>query len=391
MEMNKLKILHLCLGSFYIDNYSYQENLLPKYHKKIGCDVEIVASLMTFDENGKPAFLEKGSTYVNENGIKVTRLDNMKPVRLNRILKNYIGTYEAIKSAAPDIIFVHGCQFKAIDEVVQYVKEHKDVKVYVDNHADYSNSATNFLSKNILHKILWKRCAHLIEPYAEKFYGVLPARVDFLQELYGLPKDKCELLVMGVDDEKAEEAEKPEIKAEFRRKHDIKEDDFLIMTGGKIDLFKQQTLLLMDAVNNINDPKVKLIVFGSVVNELKQEVEKRCSDRVQYVGWIKAEESYKFFAACDLAVFPGRHSVFWEQVTGQGIPMIVKHWEGTTHVDLGGNVKFLYKDSEEEIRDAITSVVNNKQEYDEMKRVAKEKGKDVFSYRNIAKRSIEAS
>ena len=30
--------------------------------------------------------------------------------------------------------------------------------------------------------------------------------------------------------------------------------------------------------------------------------------------------------------------------------MIVKYWEGTTHVDIGGNCEFIYKDSVEEIR-----------------------------------------
>ena len=29
-----MKIVHLCLGCFYIDNYSYQENMLPKFHKE---------------------------------------------------------------------------------------------------------------------------------------------------------------------------------------------------------------------------------------------------------------------------------------------------------------------------------------------------------------------
>ena len=344
---------------------------------------------MTFDKNGNRAYIDKGLSYVNENGIKVTRLDNKKPIRVNRLFKRYIGAYKAIENAAPDIIFIHGCQFMDIDQVIKYVKKHKAVKVYVDNHADYSNSATNVLSKNILHKLFWKSCAHKIEPYVKKFYGVLPARVDFLVDLYKLPKEKCELLVMGVDDEKAEEAERPEVRSEIRGKYAIGEDDFLIITGGKIDMFKQQTLLLMDAVNRINDPKVKLIVFGSVVNELKEEVNKRCSDRVKYIGWVQSDESYKYFAAGDLAVFPGRHSVFWEQVAGQGIPMIVKHWEGTTHVDLGGNVKFLYDDSEAEIEQALREVVYDKDVYDSMKQVAEQKGKDVFSYLNIARRSIE--
>ena len=61
-----MKILHLMLGCFYIDNYSYQENYLPKHHKLQGHDVEIVASLVTFDENGKATRLPHASKYTNE-------------------------------------------------------------------------------------------------------------------------------------------------------------------------------------------------------------------------------------------------------------------------------------------------------------------------------------
>ena len=61
-----MKILHLMLGCFYIDNYSYQENYLPKYHKMLGNEVEIVASLVSFDENGKSTVLPKADKYTNE-------------------------------------------------------------------------------------------------------------------------------------------------------------------------------------------------------------------------------------------------------------------------------------------------------------------------------------
>lgn len=54
-----MKVLHICLASFYIDNYSYQENLLPIYHKKMGYDVEIIASLFNFDKNGIGYFEKK--------------------------------------------------------------------------------------------------------------------------------------------------------------------------------------------------------------------------------------------------------------------------------------------------------------------------------------------
>lgn len=54
-----------------------------------------------------------------------------------------------------------------------------------------------------------------IEPYVKKFYGVLPARVDFLIDVYNLPKEKCELLVMGADDDLVKKNEKPEIRKKF--------------------------------------------------------------------------------------------------------------------------------------------------------------------------------
>ena len=140
--------------------------------------MEILASLVSFDKNGKVCTLERGSRYNNEYGIPVTRLEYKKSI-IGQRLRQYEGTYEAISKSKPDIIFIHGCQFLDIKHIVNYVKEHTDVKVYVDNHADFSNSATNWLSKHILHGLIWRKCAYLIEPYTEKFYGVLPSRVDF--------------------------------------------------------------------------------------------------------------------------------------------------------------------------------------------------------------------
>lgn len=377
-----MKILHICLANFFIDNYSYQENMLPKYHAMMGHEVEVLASLVSFDKDGKFCLLEKGGKYLNEYNIPVTRLEYKDHFGARR-LRHYKGTYEELERIKPDIMFIHGCQFQDIKYVVEYIKNHKNVKVFVDNHADFSNSATNWISKNILHKIIWRRCAKKIEPYAEKFYGVLPARVEFLKNMYKLPADKCELLIMGADDELVAEADNPEKIKELRQKYNVAEDDFLIVTGGKIDLFKTQTLLLMEAVKSIKN--VKLLVFGSVVPEMKEQFESLCGGNVIYIGWIDAKDSYKYFAASDFAVFPGRHSVFWEQVAAQAKPMIVKYWDGTTDVDMGGNVRFLYKDSVSEIKEEIEYVKDN---FEYMKEAARTAAKN-FLYSDIAKRSIE--
>ena len=155
-----------------------------------------------------------------------------------------------------------------------------------------------------------------------------------------------ELFVMGADDELVEKAAQAEVRDRIRKKYNILDDDFLVMTGGKIDAYKTQTILLLQAIRNIDNDKVKLVVFGSVSDELKDEVNSLVDGvKIQYIGWINTKDSYDLFASADLVVFPGRHSVYWEQVAGQGIPMIVKDWNGTHHIDLGGNVEFIKEDS----------------------------------------------
>ena len=197
---------------------------------------------------------------------------------------------------------------------------------------------------------------------------------------------------MGADDDAVAAADTIEVKRALREQYGIAEDDFLIMTGGKIDQYKTQTLLLMEAVRNIKNEKVKLIVFGSVTPELKSKVNDLSDNhKVQYVGWVLSKDSYKYFAAADLVVFPGRHSVFWEQVVAQGIPMLVKDWPGTHHIDVGGNVVFLHNDSEEEIELRITELLDNPIQYNKMKEIALSTGKKEFSYSEIARKSIADS
>ncbi|MDR3586074.1 MAG: glycosyltransferase family 4 protein [Desulfosporosinus sp.] len=385
-----MNLLHLCISNYYIDNYSYQENLLPKYHKLNGYNVSIIASLKTFDANGNPSFLEKGSSYINEYGIPVTRLNYKSPFKsISKQTRSCEGTYEAIARVAPDIIFIHGCQFLDMYQVVKYVKKNPEVKIYVDNHSDFINSAGSWVSRNIFHKIVWRRCVKLIEPYTTMFYGVLPARVDFLIKMYNLPQDKVELLIMGADDEKLDFENQPQIRKDIRDKLEIGMDDFVLITGGKIDRRKNVHLLLQ-AMKEIEDNKIKLIVFGSCDEEMRAELSLLSNrENIRNIGWISASEQNNYFLASDLAVFPGTHSVLWEQAIGAGLPCIFKKWDGMQHVDVGGNCLFLNQDSVLEIKQMILKLYHNRDLFNTMKSVAIQKGIVHFSYSEIAKRSIK--
>ena len=51
----------------------------------------------------------------------------------------------------------------------------------------------------------------------------------------------------------------------------ISADDFLLVTGGKIDQ-KKNIDLLMQAVERINSSHVKLIVFGNILPEIEKKI-----------------------------------------------------------------------------------------------------------------------
>ena len=334
-------ICHICLSGPYNEGWTYQENLLSKYHAKLGHRVFLLATPYAIADQGmekKPA-----ERYLNADGVYIIRLRARRNLLLGSRGNRFPALSEELEAISPNILFVHSPQFLDAGLVANYVSKHPECILYVDNHADHSNSATNWFSSLFLHRILWKHSAHQLLRCATKFYGVLPARVDFL-----------------------------------------------VMTGGKIDQWKTQTLLLMEAVQKLEDSRVRLIVFGSVVPELRTQFDALVDGtKVQYAGWVQAGETYDYAAAADLFVFPGRHSVLWEQIAGQGVPMLIKDWPGTHHVDLGGNVAFLQEGSTEEIREILQHLLDHPEELSHMKDVAVREGMRVFSYEDIARRSIE--
>ena len=205
-----------------------------------------------------------------------------------------------------------------------------------------------------------------------------------MKDIYHLPAEKVKLLVMGVDDEMVEALSG--CRNSFRDRHGIK-GETVIITGGKIDESKTQVITFLKMMHEQPNTSVKVLVFGSIIPSMKDEVLSLCDgERIKYLGWLGHPQIYEALISSDLAVYPGRHSVLWEETVGIGLPMIVKRWDGTTHVDLGGNVLFLDDDSKETLKKAMMVALAN---LDKMKEVAIEKGRVVFSYRNIALRAIQ--
>jgi hypothetical protein len=387
-----MKILHCCLANFYIDNFGYQENILTKMHKLQGHDVEIVASTETYLDEKKLGYV-KPSNYINEYGIKVTRLPyiNFLPHLISKKLRIYKGLSGTIRDFQPDIIFLHGVQFLSVHAIKRYVAKHKNVKIFADGHADFINSARNWLSKNILHKVIYRHCAQVLVPFTEKFFGVTPLRVEFFKDVYKVPKDKVDLLVLGVDDSALDLKNRLKIREEIREKLGLENNDVVIITGGKIDE-RKNIHNLMRVVGVDFDARVKLLVFGEPTNEMADLIGKLFqAPNIIKLGWLAPDDIYDYLYAADFAFFPGTHSVLWEQCVGIGLPCVFRRWRGMEHVDVGGNCIFLESGDEQEIKSVIDRILDKDGVFSSLKKSASLNGPSKFLYSEIAKKAIGQS
>lgn len=149
-------------------------------------------------------------------------------------------------------------------------------------------------------------------------------------------------------------------------------------------------MLLMEAVHNIERNNIKLLIFGPVSDLIKDRFNKAFDkNKMKYISWANTQQPYDYFAIADLVVFLGRHSVYWEQAAGQGKPVLCKYWEGTTHVDIGGNVEFLKENNSIEIKEHILALIENTEKIEMMKKEAEKQQHEKFLYKNISLISIE--
>lgn len=383
-----MNIVHIAPCSPYNEGWGYQDNLLPKYHAKAGNNVTLIITNQEH-KDGKLVEVEC-IDYYSTDRFRVIR--KKKKIFINHKITDFlslIDVYDLLKQLNPDMIFCHGLSNITILQVVRYKKKiNSSVIIVQDNHADYNNigqKQSGFVG--FTSRAFWRIINHYAIEYVEKVYGVTPCRQKFAIDYYGIPSEKTDLLIMGADDDKIDLRNKSNIRKRIRKEFNIADDEFVIVTGGKIDN-KKNILQLMKAVQNLD--KVKLIIFGNLKDDVKNEFKNILlnSKNIIYLGWIDSSYVYNYFFASDLVCFPGQHSVLWEQACASKVPCMFKRWDGMEHVDNGGNSIFLSDVSEIAIRRAILDLIGS-EKYLSMKEVAESDKTQIYLYSNISKKSLE--
>ena len=380
-----MKIVHIAPCAPYNEGWGYQENLLPKYHYKLGHEVCLIVS-DAMHEDGKLTITECCDKIMDD-GVRLIRIPSGYSHNRNALeaIRANMNIYPLLCQLKPDYIFFHGLISESILQVVRYKRKINPGCIIVqDNHMDYRN-ARQIRSKirRFYYRFLVKRTIN----YIDKVYGVTPWRKDYAEDYFNVPKNKTDVLLMGADDEVMDFEGRTLHRKVIRDKYNIKDDEYLIVSGGKIDADKNIDILIK-ACEGIEN--VRLLLFGSINTNIKDKLLDliRNSSRVTYVGWIEAKECYKYFYAADLVCFLGTHSVLWEQACASKIACVFKLWPGMNHVDVGGNALLLDKIDEQSLRGTIRSLLFT-EKYFAMKKAAESTITDVFRYSFIARKSLD--
>lgn len=315
------------LCELYIENLEYQENLLVKYYRKHGHEVVVITStyenIFDYYNNKHDNSLPKKVYY--DHGAKIIKL----PFQFNYLgkIKKYTNIKEYVEDFKPDLLYIHDIMPNMM-ELLEYKKNNPHVRMIMDYHADYSNSAYGWMSLNILHKIIRKKLyMDPVKKHISRFYPVVPGGAKFLREVYNIPDKDMEVLPLGGDVDLVDEIKRSGKRNEIRQNLGIKDQDIVIFTGGKFTPVKK-THLLLEAFNEMNDQNLQLIIVGDADN-YNQEYKKKLlnlSERksnIHYIGWLDNKGVYEHLSASDIAVFPASQSIVWQQAIASGLPLIV--------------------------------------------------------------------
>lgn len=302
-----MKILHCCLSSFYNENYNYQENMLPRQNKADGHEVMILASTEVFVNNKEIGYVDP-EEYINKDGVRVIRVPYKKIIndQFSHKFRAYKGVYGILEDFKPDIILFHGMSAWELLTIKKYVKKNC-VKLFIDNHANYLNSAQGRFSLYVLHKLFYKNILRQVLPYTQQVLCVGFREMEFAKTLYGVGEEKLKHYPLGgniiSDDEYLKRREKT------RNELRIGKNELVFLHSGKMNKAKMTDQLVKE-FKKINEKDWHLLIAGSLLEDIKVDVEQVLNqdNRISYLGWKSAEELVDLMCASDVYLQPGSPS-----------------------------------------------------------------------------------
>lgn len=378
-----MRIMHFALSCFYIEGYTYQENVLPTIHAQMGHDVLMVASRVSFDKNGSPCLIQP-SHYYSKDGFEVIRVPYKKffSKGILRRIRIYSGVYNIIENFKPDIMYFHGCSALELNTIIKYKKAHPEVTLFLDNHADRNNSASSKLSLVVQHKMLYKWALKRALPYVEKLLCPSIECMDFCRDIYGVPEEMLEFYPLGGTLVSA--AERRSIRTEIRKMESISDSNIAFTHSGKMDA-KKRTLDIIHAFKSVKNPRFTLWIIGALMEDVKIQVLKeiKTDERIHFLGWKESNDLLRYLCASDVYVQPGGQSATMQNAMCCGCAvMLYPHKSHKPYVQGNG----YYISTIDDMKQVFSDLSSHPEKIETLKNRSYEIACDLLDYNKLAQR-----
>ena len=193
----------------------------------------------------------------------------------------------------PDAILVYGWGFQSHLKALRYFKNKVPVFFRGDSTLLDEKKGMKSLLRSIILKLVYRYVDHA-------FYVGKNNKAYFLK--YGLKDDQLSLAPHAVDNERFS-ADKHEEALHLREQLGLSNDEVLILFAGKLEE-KKSPLLLLQAVINLNDPKVHLLYVGNGALEGDLKLIAKGNNRIHFLDFQNQLQMPVMYQACDLFCLP---------------------------------------------------------------------------------------
>lgn len=381
-----MKIVFLGFASSYTPGMTYQDNYLCNQVLADGHEVTYLANTEEFI-NGKIEEVGEEDVFF-PNGLHLIRLRNVFILSkvVTKKLRLYKGVYSILEKEKPDVIFCHNTQYGPIRDVAKYKKKHPNVKFYADTHTASYNSATNWLSLHILHRVYYKWLLQSAMPQLDKYYYIGESERSFAIKNYGVPESLMEFFPLGGLVLSDEEYQKN--RQEIRNELVISDDMRLYGHAGKLTSLKKTEDLLL-AFSSVPDKNARLIIMGSIPDDRKDVLLPmiQADSRVNYLGWISGDSLQRYLCACDLYCQPYDNSaIFQNAICCRCAIMTYPHSYYTKQYD-NGNI--IWEKGVEDMRRVFEQIVDGRINLKELQIASKQFAEQYLDYRKLAAKLYE--
>ena len=319
-----MHIVHI--EDFFHPLAGYKYNIISKYMIKYGHKVTIVAPSLEYRNDiltnffGKDNIEELDKEFTNKYGVRIVRLNVKKYFRTRAIydLNELNGVVQSLK---PDILSIGIEIVPAYFFLLKYKK--LGCPIVLDCHN--IKSATTFFAAplhHLIHRLIFT-------PIIKKNDIRIIRCVDdnYIEECLNLPLTNSPIVSFGSDLQIFHKNE--EIYDDFRKTHNLDNDDIVFAYIGKLDVSKGGDMLA-EAFSKKFDTKKRicLIIVGNNNYEQPDVLEKKL-DNSENVIFRYPTQKYidlpKFYQCADAVVFPRQCSLSFFDAQACGLPVIAEN------------------------------------------------------------------